>query len=223
MYRMAIMTLLMPHDGVDVRRALVVALAHDMAECIVGDITPHDGVPKEEKARLEREAMELLAATLGHDDAAALLVGAWREYEDGTTAEAQAVKDIDKLEMIIQAFEYERDQPLLDLSDFYNSVRGKFRSNTVQHWAQELLARRVLMHAERIAGSRTTSACSDEADAGHHAAASGTRQRPPAPLVTPLMTLSPSMSLVTIVACSAAVATAAFALGLVLGRQQRWK
>ena len=29
------------------------ALIHDMAECIVGDITPHDNVDKEEKHRRE--------------------------------------------------------------------------------------------------------------------------------------------------------------------------
>jgi putative hydrolase of HD superfamily len=29
------------------------ALVHDMAECIVGDITPHDNVPKSEKHKKE--------------------------------------------------------------------------------------------------------------------------------------------------------------------------
>ncbi len=31
----------------------------------------------------------------------------WHEYEEGTTAEAKMVKDFDKLEMIVQAHEYE--------------------------------------------------------------------------------------------------------------------
>jgi putative hydrolase of HD superfamily len=29
------------------------ALAHDLAEAIVGDITPHDPIPKTEKHRME--------------------------------------------------------------------------------------------------------------------------------------------------------------------------
>jgi len=32
----------------------------------------------------------------------------WREYEAGETEEARAVKDIDKVEMIVQALEYEK-------------------------------------------------------------------------------------------------------------------
>ena len=32
----------------------------------------------------------------------------WQEYEDGETAEARFVKDLDKFEMILQAYEYEQ-------------------------------------------------------------------------------------------------------------------
>lgn len=33
-------------------------LIHDLAECIVGDITPFCGIPPDEKHRMEDEAME---------------------------------------------------------------------------------------------------------------------------------------------------------------------
>lgn len=42
------------------------ALIHDLAECIVGDITPHCGVPPDEKHRLEDEAMEDICKLLGN-------------------------------------------------------------------------------------------------------------------------------------------------------------
>ena len=32
----------------------------------------------------------------------------WQEYENGETMEAKFVKDLDKFEMILQAFEYEK-------------------------------------------------------------------------------------------------------------------
>ena len=35
-------------------RCIKMALVHDLAECTVGDITPHCGVSKEEKHRRER-------------------------------------------------------------------------------------------------------------------------------------------------------------------------
>ena len=36
-----------------ISRCIKIALVHDMAECIVGDITPMDGITKEEKNKLE--------------------------------------------------------------------------------------------------------------------------------------------------------------------------
>lgn len=41
------------------------ALVHDLAECIVGDITPHCGVAPEDKHRMEDEAMEEICKNLG--------------------------------------------------------------------------------------------------------------------------------------------------------------
>ena len=38
---------------VSICRCIKIALVHDMAECIVGDITPMDGITKEEKNKLE--------------------------------------------------------------------------------------------------------------------------------------------------------------------------
>lgn len=44
---------------------LVTALVHDLAECIVGDLTPHCGVAPEEKHRREDEAMQKIAELTG--------------------------------------------------------------------------------------------------------------------------------------------------------------
>ena len=44
-------------DACDSGRAVAMALVHDLAEAVVGDITPNDGVSDEEKAAMEREAM----------------------------------------------------------------------------------------------------------------------------------------------------------------------
>ena len=43
---------------------MVISLVHDMAESIVGDITPSDPVTPEEKHRLEVEAMSSLVESL---------------------------------------------------------------------------------------------------------------------------------------------------------------
>jgi 5'-deoxynucleotidase YfbR-like HD superfamily hydrolase len=44
--------------------------------------------------------------------------------EEGVTNEAKFVFQLDKLEMLIQADEYERLQPGLDLSQFFKGYKG---------------------------------------------------------------------------------------------------
>jgi len=49
-YRMAIIALtLSKEEGLDQNKCVKMALAHDLAESIVGDITPYDKISKEEK------------------------------------------------------------------------------------------------------------------------------------------------------------------------------
>lgn len=54
MYRMAVLAMLMS-DHCDRAKCIRMSLVHDLAEAIIGDITPHCGVPAEEKHLLEDE------------------------------------------------------------------------------------------------------------------------------------------------------------------------
>jgi len=74
----------------------------------VGDLTPHCGVSKEEKHAMEMQAMRSLVDTLGGTPVAEEIYQLWLEYEENKTNEAKFVKDLDKFEMIVQAFEYEK-------------------------------------------------------------------------------------------------------------------
>jgi len=66
MYRMSIMALISAdNEGLDHSRCMKIALAHDMAEALVGDITPHDNVTKEDKEAMERTAMHKITSVLG--------------------------------------------------------------------------------------------------------------------------------------------------------------
>lgn len=60
MYRMAIMAMFPPKSlqpRLDINKCVKMCLVYDMAELIVGDITPADRVPREEKIRRETLAM----------------------------------------------------------------------------------------------------------------------------------------------------------------------
>lgn len=43
------------------------AVVHDLAEALAGDIAPFQKVSKEEKRRLEEEGMAKICATIGRD------------------------------------------------------------------------------------------------------------------------------------------------------------
>ncbi|KAJ1989460.1 hypothetical protein H4R33_002065 [Dimargaris cristalligena] len=141
MYRMSIMSMLIEDPSLDRNRCIKMSLVHDLAESIVGDITPFDGVTESDKHDRERRAMLHISELLGHSAAAAEMVELWQEYEACETAEARLVKDLDKFEMIIQAVEYEKSDAK-SLDSFFESTRGKFRHPQVQAWVERLYLRR---------------------------------------------------------------------------------
>ncbi|TEA12120.1 HD domain-containing protein [Colletotrichum sidae] len=149
MYRMSLLSMLCPPalaSRVDLARCMKMCLIHDMAESLVGDITPVDGVPKPEKNRREAETMDyitkgLLGSVYGG------MVGSeiraiWQEYEDSKTLESHFVHDLDKMELLLQMMEYEkRGQGKLDLGEFAY-VATKFTLNETKEWADALLKER---------------------------------------------------------------------------------
>lgn len=143
MYRMAMLGFLISDTAVDKDRLIKVCLVHDLAEAVVGDITPLDGVSKEEKRRLEETAMKQILGDIGNDTVAAELMALWLDYEEGTGPEAAVARQLDKYEMIVQADEYERAQGKT-LDSFFKSTEGFFTHYEVAAWAKELLDSRAL-------------------------------------------------------------------------------
>lgn len=95
-----------PDFGVDMERLLALATVHDIAEYRTGDFL--NRVHEEdreysyaEKEEAEREAME----ALGDDRLQEL----WEEYEARETREAVVLKDLDLLDMCLQAVWYVRE------------------------------------------------------------------------------------------------------------------
>ncbi|RLM78874.1 uncharacterized protein C2845_PM12G04650 [Panicum miliaceum] len=142
MYRMGVMALVAADlPGVNRDRCVKMAIVHDIAEAIVGDITPSDNVPKEEKNRMEKEALDHMCELLGGGPRAQEIRELWMEYENNASLEAKVVKDFDKIEMILQALEYEKEQGR-DLEEFFQSTAGKFQTDIGKAWAAEIASRR---------------------------------------------------------------------------------
>lgn len=107
--------------GVDTNRCIRMALIHDIAEAVTGDIPTRadDSVPRigrDEKARREHLAMEALTRMTGGGDSILPLNGSWEdaqelwhEYETAVTPEAKFVRDMNLVDMCLQALVYESD------------------------------------------------------------------------------------------------------------------
>lgn len=149
MYRMAIMTMLAPPAlaaRLDLARCARMALVHDMAESLVGDITPVDGVRKAEKRRREAAAMDYLCGGLlgavGGGAAGEAMRRVWQEYEDAESLESRFVHDVDKMELLLQMVEYERGRAgRLDLGEFAWVAR-RIALPEVKEWCDEVLRER---------------------------------------------------------------------------------
>jgi len=144
-------------ETVDRDKCIRMALVHDLAESIVGDITPHCGVSAEEKYALEAKAMSditrLVPPSIGHE-----IENLWQEFEAGLSMEAKVVKDIDRFEMLMQAYTYERDQSI-NLDQFFSSNRAPFNTDLFESLNSELKAKRLNMSSAskstETAGSTT--------------------------------------------------------------------
>ncbi|KAF2877666.1 HD domain-containing protein [Massariosphaeria phaeospora] len=154
MYRMSILTMMAPSSissKLDILKCCRMALIHDMAEAIVGDITPVDPVSKEEKSRRESGTMDYICHNLlgkfngglnGQD-----IRAIWQEYEDSVTLESKFVHDIDKIELILQMIEYERfHEGRFDLGEF-TWVSKRIQSEEVKAWSNHVLWERVELWA----------------------------------------------------------------------------
>lgn len=144
-YRMALISMFAP-PSLDIPKCIKMSLIHDLAESLVGDITPADGVPKPEKNRREEITMDYLTGEILGRVAAGIIgndiLALWKEHEEGKTMESKFVQDVDKVELLIQMMDYERrGNGGLNLSEF-TYVATKLHLPETKGWAEEILKSR---------------------------------------------------------------------------------
>jgi putative hydrolase of HD superfamily len=92
-------------EGMDVHRAVEIALVHDLAELRIGDLprVASRYFPEGAKKSAELNAMGEILAPLPER-----ALDLYREYQEGTSAEARLVKACDKLQLMLKVAVYER-------------------------------------------------------------------------------------------------------------------
>eukprot|EP00919_Chromeraceae_sp_WS-2016_P039336 GHVR01093832.1.p1 GENE.GHVR01093832.1~~GHVR01093832.1.p1 ORF type:complete len:167 (-),score=34.30 GHVR01093832.1:124-624(-) len=150
MYRMAVSCFILP-THVDRYKCMRLALVHDIAESITGDITPFCNVSKEDKYYRELEAMKTITqscpAAIGEE-----ILNLWMEYGKGETEESKYVCDLDLYEMMLQAVQYENDQGI-ELNSFFEKGNKTFQTPFFIEFEEKLRSER----RDRVRGKTTPS------------------------------------------------------------------
>jgi len=107
-WRVSLMAFLVADEldlKIDIERALRIALVHDIAESITGDIDArliHSGrISRELKEKNENQAIDEIRSMLP-ESRGIEIHSLWKEYEEGKTKEAKFIKAIDKFETMAQ-------------------------------------------------------------------------------------------------------------------------
>jgi putative hydrolase of HD superfamily len=117
--------------NLDTNKVIKMSLLHDLAETITGDLTP-DNVTKSAKDNLENLAMKNILETLS-EPLKSQYWKLWDEYQKNTTSESQLLHQVDKLEMALQAAEYEKlGFTKSKLSSFFESARIEVTDSDLQ-------------------------------------------------------------------------------------------
>ena len=129
-------------QGLDSERAMRIALLHDLAEAEMGDLTPEQKRNRGQAyIKEEREAIGRILSWLSESLAEDYHV-LWEEFICGSSPEAEIVAQADKLEMLLQALEYEEEgvDPVR-LSRFWHADVGEGLSAEL---ARAIMKKRVM-------------------------------------------------------------------------------
>ncbi len=111
---------------VDSSKLLAIALLHDLPEAVLSDI-PAPALrylSSAAKADAEQEVLSALLTGIPWRNEWKIW---WREYEDQSSLEATLVRDADQLDMLVQAYVYERTAGNHWLDEFWmESTRASF-------------------------------------------------------------------------------------------------
>ncbi|MFP4364570.1 MAG: HD domain-containing protein [Spirochaetia bacterium] len=144
-------TLFAEAEGVDIGKALSIAAVHDLAECITGDFPTRMDPDQPQTAPEKKQKAELAAMqSLRAKGLAEKVFTLWQEYEESITPEALFVRDMNLVDMALQACLYEQQKRYTEdaenphfgqyknLDEFFESARQRVRSATAKNLVFEI-------------------------------------------------------------------------------------
>jgi len=117
--------------GLDSEKIIRMALLHDLAESIIGDITP-DHIRKNEKITKENDAIKQILKNLPYSIAESYFE-IWNDYQKKISKEAILLHEMDKLEMAFQAKFYQKNGVSKEkLKIFFDTAKNEIRDKNLR-------------------------------------------------------------------------------------------
>jgi putative hydrolase of HD superfamily len=143
----------------DMEKVLSIAAVHDLAEAITGDVPTRvhleeQTVTKQEKQHREQAAMKRISAGLDQNGptstASRCIYTLWQEYEESSSWEARFVRDMNLVDMCLQALKYQQEnrytpdphnphfKHFKQLDEFFETARPRFNTKTGKRLFQQI-------------------------------------------------------------------------------------
>ncbi len=124
----------------DTEKILKMILLHDLAESIIGDLTPSQ-ISKDKKIILENKTFENIINNLS-EHLQKQYRNIWYEYQENSSKESNLVHQIDKLEMALQAKIYSKQYDSTnEISSFYDSAEQELSDPNILKIFKEITDR----------------------------------------------------------------------------------
>jgi len=138
-YGLAMLSMLFSdYKNLDAEKCLRMAILHDLAEVIIGDLLPGEN---NNKSNDEDKAMKKLLKILPNGISKRYLQ-IWEEFRIGKSKEAKLVHELDKLEMVTQALRYGKEGIKKEkLQIFFDGAKGKIRDDDLAKLCNEFTGR----------------------------------------------------------------------------------
>lgn len=144
-FRLSVLAMVLAEPlGLDKEKLIKMAIMHDLGEVITGDIVVWltggtiDIKKQIEKEKLEKEGIGKIFRVIGKSNE---YVKIFEEMIERTTQEAKIFWQLDKLEMALQALEYEKDQNK-NLGEFFITADLEIHSPYLKMILREILKSR---------------------------------------------------------------------------------
>jgi putative hydrolase of HD superfamily len=110
-WRVAMLALFFAKDlELDELKLVKMSLIHDLGEVIIGDVKWEQGKKVIASQEIKHQDEEKAIKQLFKDNPSFIkYINLWKEFNEQKTKAAKIVKEFDKLEMVIQAFEYQKE------------------------------------------------------------------------------------------------------------------